>query len=1219
MQVPLVLPADGGVQVQVTAGVPGHDGRRPVEVFARPDDGTDAPWVRHAAGVLAQAAQAEAGDFADFAASWPPDGAVPVDVSGLYEGLAAEGLGYGPAFRGLRAAWRRGGEVFAEVALPGEAAADAGGYGVHPALLDAVLHAAAVAGADGPGGIMIPFSWGGVSVHAGGASVLRARLTRDGGSWALAATDGTGVPVVSVASLVLRAAGAGELRAAGGGAGEALLGVEWVPVPVPEGAVPGRWAVAGSDVFGVGAGLEAAGAQVAGYADVAGVAAAVAAGGAVPDAVLVCAGTGTEPEADGGGPAGDGSAAGGFDGDGPAGGGSGGVADGTAAAVGRVLGVVREFLGSGVLDDARLVVVTRGAVAVLPGERVADLAGAAVAGLVRSAQAEHPGRLVLADLPAEVPAAGGGAGAGLAGLAGLGEPEVAVRGGAVLGRRLVRPGGGLAVPGGGVPWRLEPSGTGSLGDLVLAQCPEAAAPLEAGMVRVGVRAGGLNFRDVLIGLGMYPGAATMGGEVAGIVLEAGPGVSGLAAGDRVLGIAGGGFGPAVVADARQLVKVPGGWPLAVAAGVPVAFGTAWYGLSDLAGARAGQRLLVHAATGGVGMAAVAVARRLGLEVFATASPGKHPVLRAMGFDEAHIASSRDGGFEQKFLAGTGGAGMDVVLNALAGDLTDASLRLLASGGVFLEMGKTDPRDAEQVAASHLGVAYRAFDLADAGPDRLGEILAEVTGLLAAGELEPLPVRCWDVRRAPEAFRFMSQARHTGKIVLTVPPDPAAPRQPGTVLVTGGTGALGGLTGRHLAAAGRARRVVLASRSGPGAAGAARLAAVVAAAGAEVHVAACDAADRGALAGLLGRVPTAVPLTGVVHAAGVLDDGVVTSLTPARVAAVLRAKAAAAWHLHELTRDADLEAFVLFSSAAGVLGAAGQGNYAAANAFLDALAARRRDEGLAGVSVAWGLWEQAGGMAGQMGTGRRGRISRGGMSALTAAEGLELLDAAVARDEALLVAARMDVAGLRALAARGEDIPVIWRALAGAARTPAAASGSGGAGEGAGEGLRRRLAGLGAEERDRALADLVQSHAAAVLGHASAEAVEPGRAFKDLGFDSLTAVELRNQLGAATGLKLPATLIFDHPTPLAAARFLLEKIQPAVNGQMADEIKLRKALASIPLSRFREAGIMEVLLNLAGLNGGESTAREDEEVRNIDTLDAESLVRMALDSTRDDSE
>ena len=186
----------------------------------------------------------------------------------------------------------------------------------------------------------------------------------------------------------------------------------------------------------------------------------------------------------------------------------------------------------------------------------------------------------------------------------------------------------------------------------------------------------------------------------------------------------------------------------------------------------------------------------------------------MGLDEAHVASSRDGGFEAAFLAATGGAGMDIVLNALAGELTDASLRLLPRGGTFVEMGKTDLRDPARVAADHPGVAYRAFDVGEAGPDRLGEILAEVTGLLAAGELAAAPVRCWDVRRAGEAFRFMSQARHTGKIVLTIPPDPAAPREPGTVLVTGGTGALGG-AGGPAPGCGRAGAAAGAGLAGPG--------------------------------------------------------------------------------------------------------------------------------------------------------------------------------------------------------------------------------------------------------------------------------------------------------------------------------------------------------------------------------------------------------------------
>ena len=622
-----------------------------------------------------------------------------------------------------------------------------------------------------------------------------------------------------------------------------------------------------------------------------------------------------------------------------------------------------------------------------------------------------------------------------------------------------------------------------------------------------------------------------------MVLEAGPGVTSLAPGDRVTGLTEGGFGPVAVTSAPLLARIPGGWSFSRAASVPIVFATAWYALAGLAAARPGQKLLVHAAAGGVGMAAVGIARHLGLEVYATASPGKHAVLAGLGLDQAHIASSRDAGFEAKFLSATGGAGVDIVLNALAGELTDASLRLLPGGGAFVEMGKTDVRDPGQVAADHPGVTYRAFDLGEAGPERLGEILAQVMGLLAAGELALPPVRCWDVRRAPEAFRFMSQARHTGKLVLTIPPDPAAPREPGTVLVTGGTGTLGGLTAGHLAATGRARELILASRTGPQAPGAAGLAADLATSGATTHVTACDTADRDALTATLARIPAEVPLTGVVHAAGVLDDGVTGSLTPDRVDAVMRPKAGAAWHLHELTAHADLDAFVLFSSAAATFGSAGQGNYAAANAYLDGLAAARQAAGLPAVSLAWGMWADATGMTGHLGEDERGRMARGGMRALSREQGLALLDAALGRDEPLLVPARLDVAARRAAAARGEQPPPLWRALAprtgpdhGAGRPAAAPSDQAGT-------LRGQLAALPGADQVKVLTDIIRAQAAVVLGHPTPEAVAAGKVFKDLGFDSLTAVELRNRLTTVTGLHLPATLVFDYPTPLAAAEFV----------------------------------------------------------------------------------
>jgi acyl carrier protein len=326
--------------------------------------------------------------------------------------------------------------------------------------------------------------------------------------------------------------------------------------------------------------------------------------------------------------------------------------------------------------------------------------------------------------------------------------------------------------------------------------------------------------------------------------------------------------------------------------------------------------------------------------------------------------------------------------------------------------------------------------------------------------------------------------------------------------------------------------VLASRSGPAAPGAARLAARLAGLGAGTLVAACDAADRGALAGLVelvGRGP--VPLTGVVHAAGVLDDGVIGSLTPARVEGVVRPKAAAAWYLHELTEGIGLDQFVLFSSAAGVLGSPGQGNYAAGNAFLDALAEFRRDRGLAGTSLAWGLWAAPTGMtAGLAQVSRRRAV----MTALSSREGLGLLDAARDQDQAVLMAARIDMAVLRAAAAGGQ-LPAVLRLLVpGPARRVAVGAGAAGAESG---GLAARLAGLDSEQQEKVLVQVVRAEVAAVLGYASADAVPAGRPFKELGFDSLTAVELRNRLAAVTGRHLPATLIFDYPTAAALAEYI----------------------------------------------------------------------------------
>ncbi len=348
---------------------------------------------------------------------------------------------------------------------------------------------------------------------------------------------------------------------------------------------------------------------------------------------------------------------------------------------------------------------------------------------------------------------------------------------------------------------------------------------------------------------------------------------------------------------------------------------------------------------------------------------------------------------------------------------------------------------------------------------------------------------------------------------------------GTVLVTGGTAGLGAVFARHLATAHGVRHLLLLSRRGPEADGAAELVAELEGLGCRVRAAACDVSDREQLATALGSLEH--PLTAVVHAAGVLDDGVIEALSPEHVDRVMRPKVDAAWHLHELTADAGLSAFVLFSSVAALIGSPGQGNYASANAALDALAASRRAAGLPATSLAWGLWGDVGGMSGQLGEADLARLERTGVGALSQQRGLELFDLALGTGTALLAPVQLDPAALRAQARAGL-LPALLRGLA---PVPSRRAESGGS-------LAQRLAGVAEADREPIVLDTVREQVAAVLGHTSATAIDTDRAFKDIGFDSLSAVELRNRLTQATGVRLPATLIFDHPTPAAVARLLL---------------------------------------------------------------------------------
>ncbi|MFF7350987.1 SDR family NAD(P)-dependent oxidoreductase, partial [Streptomyces antimycoticus] len=392
-------------------------------------------------------------------------------------------------------------------------------------------------------------------------------------------------------------------------------------------------------------------------------------------------------------------------------------------------------------------------------------------------------------------------------------------------------------------------------------------------------------------------------------------------------------------------------------------------------------------------------------------------------------------------------------------------------------------------------------------------------------------------RVPRLGRVASGAGAAEAAVTRPTEAPDAHRRldpEGTVLVTGATGTLGGLLARHLVTEHGVRNLLLTSRRGPAAEGMAELRAELVELGARVTVAACDTADREALAGLLGAIPAAHPLTAVIHAAGVLDDGVVDALNPERLDRVLRPKVDAAWNLHELTADHDLAAFVLYSSVVATIGNAGQANYAAANAFLDSLAQHRRARGLAGQSLAWGLWEQRSGMSGHLADADVRRMARSGIRPLPSAEGMELFDAARTAGDATLVPVRLDLADLRRRATSGtpgqDAVPAYLRGLVRMPVRRVVRAGGGGAAETGESSFGRRLAALAVADRDPFLLDLVREHAAAVLGLAAPEDIEATRAFREVGFDSLTAVELRNRLGTATGLRLPTTLLFDYPTP-----------------------------------------------------------------------------------------
>ncbi len=560
-----------------------------------------------------------------------------------------------------------------------------------------------------------------------------------------------------------------------------------------------------------------------------------------------------------------------------------------------------------------------------------------------------------------------------------------------------------------------------------------------------------------------------------------------------------------------------------------------------------------------------------------------------------------------------GYALELIQSWLAEEqLSDSRLVFVTTRAVAVQAGTESPSPADAAVWGLIRTAeaenpgrFGVIDLAD--PDAVPADAFRA----ALGSGEPQLAMRDDERRlyVPRLVRETTSAAGSDAVEESA--------TGGTVLITGGTGTLGALIARRYAAAGRAGHLLLTSRRGPDAPGASELAAELVGLGVKVTIAACDTSDRDSLAALLAAVPADHPLTAVVHTAGVLDDGTVTSLTAERVERVFRPKADTAWHLHELTRGTELTEFVLFSSAAGVLGMPGQGNYAAANVFLDALAEHRRAAGLPSTSLAWGLWSDSSGMTGHLEDADLARMARFGIKPITAQEGVALFEAARALGTACLVPARISTALLRPQLESG-TLPAV---LQGLVRTPvrkATAAVAAGA-----DALRDRLARMSAEEAEDTLTALVRSNAALVLGHSSADTVNLDKAFKEIGFDSLTAVELRNRLSSAVGQRLAATVVFSYPTPRELGRHLHELLRPAPVIGSAGDADIREVLRTVPIEALRSAGLLDLVLACANQpnqpqapdTGSADTTATDTGTDGTDTLaalDLDALVDLALD-------
>ena len=675
--------------------------------------------------------------------------------------------------------------------------------------------------------------------------------------------------------------------------------------------------------------------------------------------------------------------------------------------------------------------------------------------------------------------------------------------------------------------------------------PATRSTPRPGDVEIQVQATGLNFRDVLRVLGMYPDEATpLGNECVGTIVGLGDGVKDLAIGDQVLAIAAGSFSTFVTTPADLVIRKPEHLSLEEAATIPIAFLTAHYALNHLARIKAGDRVLIHAAAGGVGLAAVHLAKRAGAEIFGTAgNVEKRGYLKSLGVQ--HVLDSRSLSFADEIMEITQGQGVDIILNSLAGEFIDKSFSVLSEHGCFLEIGKTDVWDQDRVATVKPNASYFVIflgEIFDHDPQLTQTMLRELVAEFKAGNLSPLPHKAFPISDVKEAFRYMAHAKHIGKIVVTHPreeqnTDKSLIRSNATYLITGGLGGLGLVTARWLIDQG-AKHLVLFSRTpGPNA----DVEQLKKAGDTEIVLMQGDVSQRDDVARVLGEIQQKMPpLRGIFHAAGVVADGVLAQQTWAHFTDVMKPKISGTWYLHELTQGRDLDFFVMYSSVASIFGSAGQGNYAAANSFLDAFAHYRRAKGLPALSVNWGSWKNLG-MTARLDVRDQLRFEKQGIDGVTPEEGMQALQTLLENPsitQAVVLSIRWDDY------LRSTSSP-FFADIAGQHRIQRAVESK------QESGFLQEFNSLPSARQQQMLRTFLREQARLVLGLEASEAIDLNQPLRELGLDSLIAVELRNLLVSSLKAELPATLLFDYPTITALANYLLSEVLQKANGKQND--------------------------------------------------------------------